>query len=160
MEELIIRFGSIEGPRSPTSDDVRKAMEDVESWVYQREEFSIEKVSNWRPEVIDGRRVIRCVMEPPYATIATFFLERNPSPIGWFVTYHDPDGSQFALAESVNSAAQYIVGMCCGGPLTVRADCLVPLKVAYEALAYFVEHQDRSPVHSWVNWRYAIRFNV
>jgi hypothetical protein len=160
VEELIIRFGSSEGPRGPTSDDVRKALADVESWLYEREEFSIEKVSNWRPDVVDGRRVIRCVMEPPYTTAATFFLESSPRPIGWIVTYYDPDGNQYALADSLNDSAQYVEGMCCGGPLTVRADCLVPLKVAYDALTHFVEQQGRSPEHSWVNWRSAIRFSV
>src|SRR5688572_25294326 len=80
LEELVIRFGAIEGPRNPTSEDVRRTLEDVESWTYQRGEYSIEKISNWRPEVIDGRQVIRCVMECPYATAATFFLEGNPTP--------------------------------------------------------------------------------
>ncbi len=157
MEELVIRFGAIEGARSPTSDDVRKALEDVESWVHQREEFSIEMVSNWRPDVLDGQRVIRCVMEPPYATAATFYLEGNPTPVGWFVTYHAQDRSQFALAASANDESGYIEGICCGGPLRVRTDCLVPLKVAHEALTYFVQQRDRSPSHSWVNWKIAIR---
>lgn len=160
MEELVIRFGAMEGPRHPTSEDVRKALEDVESWTYQREEFSIEKVSNWRPEVIDGRQVIRCVMECPYATAATFFLEDNPKPIGWFVTYHAGKDSQFALATSVNDQAGYVEGMCCGGPLTVRRDCLVAFKAAHEALTYFVERQERSPNCSWVKWTNAIRFDM
>jgi hypothetical protein len=158
VDELVIRFGAIEVARCPTSDDVRKALEDVESWVHQREDFSIEKASNWRPELIDGQLVIHCVKEPPYATAATFYLERNPTPVGWFVTYHAEDCSQFALAAPLRAEAGYIEGICCGGPLTVRTDCLVPLKLALEALAYFVQQRDRSPSHSWVDWNIALRF--
>ena len=158
--ELVIRFGSIEGPRSPTGDDVRKALADVESWVYHREEFSIEKVSNWRPEVVDGRLVIRCVMDPPYMTAATFGLEGSSTSLGWFITYCVSKQDQFALAASINDEAPYVEGMCCGGPLTVRKDCLVPLGAAHEALTYFVERHGQSPDHLWVNWARAIRFSV
>jgi hypothetical protein len=158
LEELVIRFGATEGPRNPTRDDVRKVLEDIEACVHQREDFSIEKVSNRRPDVINGRRVIRDVSEPPRAIAAAFYLKGNPTPIGWFVTHHASDGSQLALAALANNEAEHIEGMCCGGPLTVRSDCLVPLKVAHEALTYFVEQGDRSPGHSWVNLGSAIRF--
>jgi len=150
MEDLVIRFGAWEGPRNPTADDIRKALEDIESGACARPEFTIENVSNWKPEVRDGQRVIRCVMEGRYATAATFYDEGNPIPLGWFVTYHAEDDSRFALATADDGAGRYVEGICYGGPLTVRASCLVPLGVAFDALAYFAQHRNRSPNHTWL----------
>jgi hypothetical protein len=150
MEELIIRFGSWEGPRNPTLDDIRKALEDIESGVCARPEFTIENVSNWKPEVRDGQQGIRCVMEGRYATAATFYKEGISVPLGWFVTCHDDDDSWFALAKADNKSGEFVAGICCGGPLTVRTSCLVPLAVALRALAYFAQHRGRSPDHTWL----------
>jgi hypothetical protein len=98
MEELIIRFGDTEGPRNPTELDVRKALEEIESGVCGRPEFTIENVSNWKPDVIDGRRVMRCRMEGKYMTAATFYHEGSAMAIGWFVHFRNENEHSFALS--------------------------------------------------------------
>jgi hypothetical protein len=150
MEELVIRFGSWEGPRNPTEDDIRKALEDIESGACARPEFTIERVSNWKPEVRDGRRVIRCVMEGRFATAATFYGEGSSIPLGWFIRYFAEENHSFALATAENNGNGFVEGICCGGPLTIRFSCLAPLKTALDALTYFAQHQDRSPNHTWL----------
>src|SRR5688500_14777684 len=100
MDDLIIRFGSWEGPRNPKGSDIRKAMEDVETFALQREEFTIEKVSNWKPEAIEGRRVIRHLNEGPYVTAATVGHEGSKSILGWLVLFYGKDNQGYALAAS------------------------------------------------------------
>jgi hypothetical protein len=150
MDELVIRFGAWEGPRSPSEDDIRKALEDIESGVCKRPEFTIENVSNWKQEVWNGKQVVRCVMEGRYTTAATFYEETNPIPLGWLIRYHDEDDSRFALTMPTVKGSEFLEGICCGGPLTIRTSCLVPLAMALEALAYFARYQARSPHQAWL----------
>jgi hypothetical protein len=150
MEELVIRFGSWEGPRNPNSEHIRQALEDIESGACGRPEFTIENVSNWKPAIENGRRVVRHVMEGRYTSAATFYIKGNSTPLGWFVCYHAEDDSMFALAAADNNEGKYVEGICCGGPLAVRTICLVSPKLALDALAYFAQYRDRSPDHSWI----------
>jgi hypothetical protein len=156
MDELVIRFGYWEGPRNPTAVDLRQALEDIESGQCARPEFTIENVSNWKPEVVDGRRVMHCLSEGRYVHAATFYREGNPAPLGWFVLYNAEDRNRFALS-TISEDMAFVDGICCGGPLTVRASCVVPMAVALDALVYFTQYRDRSLAHRWVEqpafWR-------
>jgi len=158
MDELIIRYGCMEGPRNPTSADVCKALDDVESFALQSEEFCIEKVSNWQPDFIDGHRVIRCVREGPYMVAGTFGLESSPVLIGWLVLFYETDKQSYALAAPDSAESDFVDGYYCGGPLSVRSGCLVPREMAFEALEYFVDHHDRSPDLEWLSTSQIYRF--
>jgi hypothetical protein len=158
MEELVIRFGSSEGARNPTVADIRKAIDDVESFALQREEFSIENVSNWKPDIIEGRQVIRWLNEGPYVTAATFGRESSPEVLGWIVLFHGHDKQSYALATPGALESDFLEGYYCGGPLTIRSGCLVLKAMALEALIYFVEHRDRSPLFEWLHSSKIYRF--
>ena len=149
MEDLIIRFGQTEGPRNPTASDVRDALESIESGACRRPEFTIENVSNWKREIINGRRVIRCVLEGRYMSAATFYSEGAPIALGWSVLYHDEQKQGFVLSSGGNPCPE-LEGICCGAPLKTRASCVVPLPLALAALTYFVHYRNRSPNHEWL----------
>jgi hypothetical protein len=159
MEELVIRFGATEGSRNPTALDVRKALEDIESGVCRRPAFSIENVSNWKPEVIDSRQVIRCVLKGRYVTAATFYRENSEKAVGWSVRFYDETKKSFALSFDGGRDSEFLEGICCGGPLKIRASCVVPFEVALSALTYFAQHRDRSSTHEWLPAANAYRFD-
>ena len=150
MDELVIRFGSWEGPRNPTAEDIRQALEAIESGACGRPEFTIESVGNWQPMVENGNRGIRCIMQGRYVSAATFYREDSSTALGWFVSYHAEDDSRLVLTTADNDGGKYVEGICCGAPMIVRTKCLVPSPVALDALAYFAQKRDRSPEHSWV----------
>src|SRR5262245_32362954 len=121
MEEIVIRHGCSEGPRSPSLADVEQALGDIESGRAQRPEFSIEYVSNWKREVVDGRQVTRMVLEGRYITVARFYPDDESGPSGWIMLFREDDDG-YALATDNRRDAAFVEGCCCGGPLTVRAN--------------------------------------
>src|SRR5262245_22460921 len=124
MEELVLGFGCDRGPRNPSVEDVKKAMDDIAANESLRPEFSIENASNWKSEVVDGRLITRVVMEGKSVTIARFYPESSERQPGWNVVLHDDD-CWFILATYVCPDCELVEGYCCGGPLTVRANCIV-----------------------------------
>jgi hypothetical protein len=149
MEEIVIRHGCSEGPRSPTLADVEQALADIESGRDQRPEFSIEYVSNWKREVIDGQQVTRMGLEGRYITVARFYPEDEAASGGWFVLFReDEDG--YALALDDRQDAPFIEGSCCGGPLTVRANCIVPAERVLAAVGPYLSRRERCPASSWL----------
>jgi hypothetical protein len=116
-------------------------------------------VSNWKPEIIDGKRFIRCVLEGRYSTAATFYREGTHKALGWTVLFHDSDKHCFAAALPGAQGTDFVEGICCGGPLTIRCGCLVPLDLALAALTYFAQHRDRSPECEWLSEREFYRFD-
>lgn len=150
MDELIIRFGATEGPRNPTALDIRKALEDIESGVRRRPEFTIENVSNWKPALIDGRRVIRCVSEGRWISAATLYREDSETALGWVVFFQDEIKKSYALSSNGSRETEFLEGICCGGPSKICASCVVSLDAAHAALTYFAQCRDRSPIHEWL----------
>lgn len=149
MEEIVIRHGCSEGPRSPTLADVEQALADIESGREQRPEFSIEYVSNWRPGVLDGRPVTHMVLEGQYITVARFYPDDETEPGGWFVLFHE-DEEGFALAQNGRPDTPFVEGWCCGGPLTVRGSCIVPAALVLTAVGPYLSRRERCGASSWL----------
>jgi hypothetical protein len=150
MKELIIRYGATEGPRNPTASDIREAIADIQSGANSRSEFTIENVDNWKPDVIDGRPVIRYLLEGQYIHAATFYHESSEEPIGWVIIFHDELKKGYVLRCGNRQQSELVEGICCGGPLTTRQDCIVAAQLALSVLTYFAECGDRSPNHEWL----------
>jgi hypothetical protein len=149
MEEIVIRHGCSEGPRNPSLADVEWALADVESGRDPRPEFSIEYVSNWKREVIDGREVTRAALEGRYMTVARFYPDDQATPGGWFMLFRQDDDG-YALATDSRSDAPFVEGTCCGGPLTVRANCVVPPGLVLAAVGPYLSRRERCPSSSWL----------
>lgn len=95
-------------------------MADIESGRDQRPcpEFSIEYVSSWKREIVDGQEVVMCMeCEGRYITV---YPDDETKPGGWFVLFReDEDG--YALTLDDHPDCPFVEGSCCGGPLEVRA---------------------------------------
>jgi hypothetical protein len=149
MEEIVIRHGCREGPRCPSLIDVERALADLESGRDQRPEFSIEYVSNWKHELIDGQPATRMVCEGRYLTVARFYPDDDTVGGGWFVLFCD-NGRSYALARDDRRDAPFVEGCCCGGPLTVRANCIVPAERVLVAVAPYLTQRERCPASHWL----------
>jgi hypothetical protein len=157
MEEIVIRHGCSEGPRSPSLADVEQALADIEAGRDQRPEFSIEYVSNWTREVVEGRQVTRMVLEGRYITVARFYPDDETAPGGWFVLFREDDDG-YALVTDSCPDAPFVEGSCCGGPLTVRANCIVPPSLVLSAVGPYLSRRERCPLSSWLPESQIYRF--
>lgn len=149
MEEIVIRHGCTEGPRSPTLLDVERALADIESGRDQRPEFTIEYVSNWQPGILDGRPVTHMVCRGRYITIARFYPDDKPTAAGWFVLFREDDDG-YALARDRRPDAPFVEGCCCGGPLTVRKNCIVPTALVLVAVQPYLSRRERYELSNWL----------
>lgn len=149
MEEIVIRHGCDEGPRNPSLADVEQALADIESGRGLRPEFTIEYVSNWKREMIDGQRVISMGCEGRYIMVARFYPDDESVARGWFVLFkEDEDG--YALTQDNQEDAPFVEGCCCGGPLTVRANCIVPAERVLAAVGPYLTRRERCPASNWL----------
>jgi hypothetical protein len=99
--------------------------------------------------VIDGREVTRMVLEGRYITVARFYPDDAATPSGWLVLFReDEDG--YALASDSRPDAPYVEGSCCGGPLTLRANCIVPPVLVLAAVGRYLSRRERCAVSSWL----------
>lgn len=149
MEEIIIRHGATEGIRNPSLADVERALADIESGRDERPEFSIEYVSNWREEWLDGRRVIRTTYEGPSVEVARFSTDDGDSSGGWHVVFREGEES-YSLAFDERQDASFVEGICCGGPLTLRENRVVPVGRVLAAVEPFLSRRERCPVSNWL----------
>jgi len=149
VEEIVIRHGCSEGPRSPTLADVERALAGIESGRDPRPEFSIEYVSNWRHGVENGRPVTHMVLGGRYVTVARFYPDDEAEPGGWFVLFREDDDG-FALARDGRPDAPFVEGCCCGGPLTVRRNCVVPAALVLSAVGPYLSRRERCEASSWL----------
>jgi hypothetical protein len=149
MEEIVIRHGCYEGPRSPSLADVERALADIESGRDQRDEFSIQYVSNWKRDVVDGRPVLHMVLRGRYITVARFYPDDKVVSGGWFVLFREGEEG-YALALDERRDAPFVEGICCGGPLTVRANCIVPTARVLAAVGPYLRRRERCPVSNWL----------
>jgi hypothetical protein len=149
MEEIIIRHGATEGIRNPSLADVERALADIETCQNERPEFSIEYLGNRREEWLDGHRVTRTTYEGPRVLVARFYTNQGDSSGGWYVVFRDGEQS-YALAFDERQDAPFVEGICCGGPLTLRENCIVPVGRVLAAVEPFLSRRERCPVSYWV----------
>jgi hypothetical protein len=149
MEQIVMRHGCSEGPRNPSLVDVEQALADIESGRDQRPEFSIEYVSNWKREIEEGREVARMLSEGRWLGVARFYPDDETAPGGWLVLFREDDDG-YALAADKRTDAPFVEGSCCGGPLTVRANCIVPASMVIAAVGPYLSRRERCPSSTWL----------
>lgn len=149
MEEIVIRHGCSEGTRGPSVVDVEQALANIESGRDLRPEFSIEYVSNWKRDVIDGQQVIHMVCAGRYITVARFYPDDPVVAEGWLVLFQDYDDG-FVLALDGRLDAPFVEGNCCGGPLTVRSNCVVPAAQVLTAVKPYLSRRERCSESNWL----------
>jgi hypothetical protein len=157
MEQLVIRFGCDEVIRNPTITDVQKVMDDTMNNESLRPECSIENASNCKSRIGNSNEFSRCVLEGKYVTFSKYNPQDLKTRSGWIVTCHDDENTGFFLMSDSKSDSKLVEGICYGGILTVRTDCIVSSDEALDAIAYFLEERDRSTKHSWLEVRLAVR---
>jgi hypothetical protein len=149
MEEIVIRHGCSEGPRNPTLADVEQALSDIEFGRDQRPEFSIEYVSNWKHEIEDGHQVTRMLSEGRWIGVARFYPDDETTRGGWLVLFREDDDG-YALATDMRTDAPFVEGSCCGGPLTIRANCIVPASLVLTAVGPYLSGRERCRASNWL----------
>jgi hypothetical protein len=149
MEEIVIRHGCKEGPRNPSLSDVERALDDIETGLDRRPEFSIGCVSNWKPTVVDGREATWMVLEGRYITIARFYPDDDAARQGWSVVFHEEEDS-YALASDNRPDAPFVEGVCHGGPLAIRANCIVSSELALAAVEPYLSRRERCASSNWL----------
>lgn len=160
MEAKAIRWGfgigSFDPPPSPaTLDDVARAMDNIVSGRNSRPEFTVEYVTRRRRDVVDGRDVYHQGSGTPYLILCHFLPDDESAPDGWLLFYEPDDGLEdpalglFVLALEGGRDARFVEGNCCGGPLTVRSDFIVPPALVLSAAGPYLSRGGRSPTLNW-----------
>jgi hypothetical protein len=160
VEQLVIRFGCDEVIRNPTITDVQKVMDDIRNNDTLLPECSIENTSNCKSSIGNSKEFSRCVLKGKYVTLSKYSYHDLTRQPGWVVTCHDDEDNGFFLLSENKSNSKLVEGICYGGILAVRTDCIVSFDEALHAIAYFLEERDRSPKRSWLEVRAALRMST
>jgi hypothetical protein len=159
MEAIVIRWGAGNfGPPPPpaTLDDVARALDGIASGRLPRPEFTLEYVTSRRFEDYHGRQSIVWVPGRPHLGVAHFMPDDETIPAGWSVLFDegrediDPDKGRYILAVDDRRDAPFVEGNCCGAPLTVRSNSIVPAAVVLSVAAAFLSRGERAPTLSWL----------